>query len=238
MRHQRLAGHAGAFSQAGSAFSQTIIPLGAGNAFSTYFAFQITGSGGASDTDGLGADGFTFAVQPNAATAGGVGGGIGYAGIANSVAVEFDTWFNPGTDPDGNHVGIDLNGSVVSVVTAPVGTRMNNGAIWYAWIDYNGTTLELRLSQTPARPSAPTLSQAVNLVTVLGTTQAYVGFTSGTGAAFGNHDILTWQFDNAFNPIGAVAATPVPTLSTSAMLLAALLIVVSAGLMLRRRHRV
>jgi hypothetical protein len=51
---------------------------------------------------------------------------MGYAGIPTSVAAEFDT-FNNGspTDSDGNHVGIDLNGSVVSVARASIPTRMN-----------------------------------------------------------------------------------------------------------------
>lgn len=189
----------------------------------------MTGSGGSADGDGLGADGLTFTVQPNANTAGGGGGGIGYAGILNSVAVEFDTWNNGAGagDPDGNHVGVDLNGSIASVATASIGTRLNNGAIWFAWIDYNGSVLELRLNQVNVRPPVPTLSSTVNLATVLGTTQAYVGFTSGTGAAFANHDILSWVFDNSFNPIGGPAAAPaaeIPTLSDVALAVSALLL--------------
>lgn len=229
------------FSQAGSAFSQTLIPLGPGNTFSTFFSFRITGSGGSGDGDGLGADGITFTVQPNSNTAGGLGGGIGYAGILNSVAVEFDTW-NNGTgagDPDGNHVGVDLSGSIVSVATASIGTRLNDGNVWYAWIDYNGSLLELRLSQVNSRPAAPTLSHAVNLATVIGATQAYVGFTSGTGAAYANHDILTWVFDNAFNPIGGPAATgpvDVPTLSDFALALSALLLAILGMRALGRRR--
>lgn len=231
------------FSQAGSAFSQTLIPLGPGNTFSTFFSFQITGSGGSADGDGLGADGITFTVQPNSNTAGGLGGGIGYSGIPNSVAIEFDTWNNGAGagDPDGNHVGVDLNGSVFSVATASIGTRLNDGNVWYAWIDYNGTVLELRLSQVNSRPAAPTLSHAVNLATVIGTTQAFVGFTSGTGAAFGNHDILTWVFDNSFNPIGgpppaAVPPADIPTMSEWVLALCALLLAALGARALGRRR--
>lgn len=223
------------FGQSGSAFSLTQIPLGPGNAFSTVFSFRISNSGGASDSDGPGADGLTFTVQPNAATAGGGGGGIGYQGIPNSVAIEFDTWNNglPG-DPDGNHVGVDLNGSVASVATASIATRLNDGNVWWAWVDYDGTTLSLRVSQTPARPPNATLSYAVNLVGVLGTTQAYVGFTSGTGAAFGDHDILSWQLDNTFNPFGGY--TPVvPTLSAAGLAAIGLALALGAAVALRRR---
>ena len=44
-----------------------------------------------------GADGFAFVVHnsPNAKALGRGGRGIGYDGIENSIAVEFDTWYNP-----------------------------------------------------------------------------------------------------------------------------------------------
>lgn len=230
------------FGQAGSAFSQSIIPLGPGNTFSTFFSFRFTNNFG-SDNDGPGADGITFTVQPNSNTAGGAGGGIGYAGIPNSVAVEFDTWNNGVVlgDPDGNHVGVDLNGSIASVITVPIATRMNDGNVWYAWIDYNGSVLELRLSQTNVRPVAATMSYAVNLTTVIGTTQAFVGFTSGTGAAYADHDVLSWVFDNTFNPIGGAPGAPpvasdIPALSGIALLLSALALGALGMRSLRRRR--
>ena len=228
-----------AFGQSGSAFAQTIVPLGPGNAFSTYFAFRIANNFG-SDGDGPGADGITFTVQPNSNTAGGGGGGIGYSGIPNSVAVEFDTWDNGVGfgDPNGNHVGVDLNGNIASVIAVPVATRLNDGNVWYAWVDYNGTVLEARLSQTNARPAAATISYTVNLATVIGTTQAFVGFTSGTGAAYADHDVLAWTFDNSYAPIGGAppaAAAEIPTLSHAALALVALLLAVFAGGRLRRR---
>jgi len=116
---------------------------------------------------------------------------------------------------------------------------MNDGNVWCAWVDYNGTVLELRLGQTNQRPATATLSHTVNLASVIGTQQAFVGFTSGTGAAYGDHDILSWQFDNTFNPIGgSPPAEPVdiPTLSDAALALTALLLagLAAAGLSRRR----
>jgi hypothetical protein len=220
------------FGQSGSAFSTTLIPLGPGASFSTAFSFRISGSGFG------GADGIVFVAQPLASTVGGAGGGIGYLGILNSLGVEFDTWDNgvAAGDPNDSHVGIDLNGSVNSVQTALIAPPLDNGNIWYAWIDYDGAVLELRLSQINVRPVAPTLSRPLSLTTILGTTSAYVGFTSGTGAAYSNHDILTWRFDNAFGPIGGGASSPVPTLSDVALVLLACLIAALAlhGL---QRHR-
>ena len=231
------------FSQSGSAFSQASIPLGPGNTFSTFFSFNINTPGGIGDADGAGADGITFTVQPNASTAGGSGGGIGYAGIPNSVAIEFDT-FNNGIgagDPDGNHLGVDINGSVFSVATIPVAARMNDGTTFFAWVDYNGTVLEVRLSQTNVRPAAPTLTHAVNLATVIGQSQAFVGFTSGTGSGFGNHDIQSWIFDNTYNPVGgtptATGNVEVPTLSELALVLSALLLALLGMGAVRARRR-
>ncbi len=223
---------------AGSTFSTTTVALGPGATFSTFFAFQMLSAGGLGDADGPGADGLTFTVQPVSSTVGSAGGGLGYAGIPTSLAIEFDT-FNNGlpSDINGNHVGVDLNGSVVSVASAPIATRMNNAAIWYAWIDYDGTTIELRLAPTNSRPAAPSLSYTVNLASVLGTTSAFVGFTSATGAGFETHDILQWQLNDSFSPIGGApppVATPIPTVSEWSLLLLAAALALAARFARRR----
>lgn len=207
-------------SQSGSAFRTSAISLLNNYSFSTYFSFRISNPIGIGDEDGVGADGLAFLVQTVSNNAGGSGGGIGYAGIANSLAVEFDTYNNGGWDDhNGNHVGINLGGNIDSVVQTPIATRMNNGARWYSWVDYNGSTngLEVRLSQTALRPTAATLTHTVNLATVLGSSNAFVGFTSGTGGAGGNHDIIEWEFRDSFTPVGVPEGG-----STFALLLAAI----------------
>ena len=80
--------------------------FGANVSFSTVFSFEILSRGGLAG----GADGLTFTVQTNANNVGGIGGGLGYQGIGNSVAVEFDTYDN-GEFGGSNHVGIDVNGT-------------------------------------------------------------------------------------------------------------------------------
>jgi len=200
----------------GSAFLTNTFSLAADASFSTFFSFQILNPVGIGDADGPGADGIVFAVQTVSNTAGGGGGGIGYAGITNSVGVEFDT-FNNGEPGGGNHVGIDLNGSVTSVTSLAIPGRFNDGAVWFAWVDYNGVTdlLEVRVSNTPARPAAATIFTTVDLPTVLGTTNAFVGFTSGTGAGGGTHEIVSWNLVGAFAPVGqtpTVGPTVTPTI--------------------------
>jgi legume-like lectin family protein/PEP-CTERM motif-containing protein len=200
-------------SQSGTAFSLSPITLSGAYSFSTFFSFRISSIAGTfGDSDGPGADGITFIVQTNSNTAGSAGGGIGYQGIPNSAAVEYDTYFNGGIDPNGNHVGIDLGGNITSVATAVVSPRLNDSQVWFSWIDYNGTTgvMDVRLSLTNARPAAALLSSTFNLGTQLGTTSAFVGFGSGTGAGFGNHDILSWEFRDTFAPIDNGSEVPEP----------------------------
>ncbi len=192
--------------QAGSAFLTESVDIKRG--FNTSFAFQITDPEGISDMDGQGADGITFVIQSLSETAlGDAGGGIGYQNIgSNSLAVEFDSWYNPDNgDIDGNHVGINLNGSMTSVVSKSippilinaVSARLNNGAVWFAWIDYDGRQLQVRLSPTCDRPEKALLKYRISsdkLSTLLGgNTDVFIGFTSGTGSAAGNHDILCWN---------------------------------------------
>lgn len=195
--------------QGGSAFYNTAIPLNAAYSFSSYFQFRISNPGGIGDGDGQGADGLVFVVQTNASNVGGAGGGIGYLGIPNSVGIEFDTYNNG--EINGNHVGIDLNGSVNSITNVAVAQRLNDGDVWNAWVDYNGATddLEVRLSLGATRPAAAILAANIDLTAVLGSPNAFVGFTSGTGSGYGDHDILSWEFRDTFDPI-TPGAVPLP----------------------------
>ena len=238
-------------NQAGSAFFLTRVTLTSNASFSTFFSFRMSKRGGIlnGESDNItGADGIVFVVQTLTNNVGATGGGMGYYGITNSAAVEFDTWFNSGTngngptfDPqlpsgqtnangstgDGNHVGIDYNGFITNALTVLKGITtngygvvykhitndMNDGNVWYAWIDYSGATsnLEVRLSTNSARPVTPTLTNTVNLLDYLQTSNAYLGFTAGTGSAYEQQDILTWQFISPYHPIGS--ANPVPSVA-------------------------
>lgn len=198
------------YGQSGSAFLTDPISLADGNgfeaSFSTAFEFQFTGQ------QSGGADGIVFVVQTVANNVGGGGGGIGYDGILNSVGIEFDNWNNgPVDNYSASHVGINLNGSIDSVALANV-PNLDDGQIRYAWVDYDGISdlLEVRLATTNLRPSAALLSHTVDLVTVLGQPDAFIGFTSGTGGAAADHDIRAWQFTNSFDPIEEIAPVPEP----------------------------
>jgi len=176
----------------GSIFSTS--PIDA-TLFTSRFRFRITERGGL----GNGADGIVFVVQSEDAGVGSLGGGIGFDGISNSVGVEFDTFTNGSeNDPSSNHVGIvtegDVNHGSGAPFTVDVSPDFDDGNVWFAWIDYDGTTLEMRTNQSGVRPSEALLSRALDIPSILGQQTAFVGFTSATGNGFGNHDILDWRY--------------------------------------------
>ncbi len=191
-----------AYWQAGAVWSAAPIPFGPNAGFSTFFTFRLSNPGGNVDVDGVqGADGIAFLIQSGGYQLGAAGGGIGYEGITNSLAVEFDTWdnfgqFGPPGEINGNHVAVNLNGIPNDPVAVPITNALNNGNIWYAWIDYEGVSqdLEVRVSEIPIRPLAPTLEVSVDLPGLLGGTNAFVGFTAGTGDAYNEQNILSWKF--------------------------------------------
>lgn len=186
-------------SKGGSFFSLTQINAAE---FSTKFQFRITGAGGISDGSQTGADGLAFVVQNVANNVGGIGGGIGYANLPNSVAVEFDTFNNGGGDGNStNHLGVGIDGVVnTSPDVVDVPTRFDDGNIWTAWVDYDGATLEVRANQSGVRsdPNTALLSKSIIIPFYLGQSDAFIGFTAATGSAYGNHDILNWQYSSQF----------------------------------------
>jgi PKD repeat protein len=185
--------------QAGTAFVAKPIPFGPNLSFSTFFLFRLQHPGGIAAADGI-----TFTVQgDNSDDVGAAGGRLGYIGIPDSFCVDFKTYddgtlFGSPGDPNNNYVGLNVNGGLNNpIYTTITNAPLSDGNIWYAWIDYEGVSqdLEVRLSETPARPLAPTLDVVVNLQAVLGgATNAYVGFTGGTGDGWQEQDILAWKF--------------------------------------------
>ncbi|MBD2679207.1 MULTISPECIES: DUF4347 domain-containing protein [Nostoc] len=200
-------------SQSGSVFYTTPIALDTNTSFQTQFQFQLTGGT-------LGADGFTFVLQNSPAKAnakGSSGGNLGYGGtltpITQSLAIEFDTYKN-GTDTNNNSIAVLRDGNVnaalatTSTVTdsnSATPIDLNSGTPINAWIEYNGSTdkLDVFLSQSSTKlPTAKAaLSYQIDLTSVLGS-QAFVGFTAGTGSRFNAHNINSWKFnsDNGGSP--------------------------------------
>ena len=193
-------------SQAGAGYSTTAVALGTGATFSSTFQFRITGRGGIAPADGL-----TFVISQGTSGLGGAGGGLGYVGVGNSMAIEFDTFNNGGLDVSSNHVAVDTNGVLTNSATAnPYGVTncgsitgyvfgcMSNGDIWTATIDYDGTTnlLDVYVKDGSSAVQHIINGYGINISSLVGGSTAFAGFTSATGAGHANHDILNWQLAN------------------------------------------
>ena len=189
--------------------------------FSTYFVMNVyklnAGSG----------DGYTFIIAADSNSLGSPGGGLGYATIRNSVAVEFD--FHNG---DGNETiassDVFTNGDLPFSPGAGFdsgftskwnGTQAGNLVrAFHTWIEYDflNKTFEVRVIPSdqetpsvnrPARPSNPLIRKSsFNLPQV--SQFFYAGFSAATGGAAQMNGLKSWYFSNAFIPGGIDLANP------------------------------
>ncbi len=154
--------------------------------FSTTFQFQLT--------DPI-ADGFAFVIQNDAATAIGLGGGgLGYQGLANSIAIGFDLY---GSGNQGaNTTALYVNGAVKTVPTANLtsgGINLHSGDIFNAQLIYDGSMLTVVITDTVTNATV-TESYSLNIPGLIGSNNAFVGFSAGSGGAGAIQDILSWNY--------------------------------------------
>src|ERR1700730_701296 len=160
-------------------------------AFTNDFTFQITNPG---------ADGITFTIHGAAPTAlGAAGGSLGYAGMANSVAVKFDIYDNAGEGS--NSTGLYLQGAVPTVPATTIGGGVNllSGDVMAVHMTYNGSTLTMTITDTSNPSQTFTASWPVNIPATVGSS-AYVGFTGATGGLVATQQILTWSYTTGATP--------------------------------------
>ena len=161
--------------------------------FSIQIGFQITQPGNS------GADGIAFVIQNQKSDAIGIyGGGIGYAGIPNSLAIEFDTYPNSEyRDPNDNHIGIQTRGKnansadhAITLGTSRNIPQLEDGTVHIMRIDYVNKIMKVYLDEF----NTPKITAYVNIDSLLGLDngKAWLGFTSSTGGAFANHDIVSF----------------------------------------------
>lgn len=151
-------------------------------------------------TVGGGGDGMAFVMHRDprgAAALGDPGAALGYGGTAKitpSVVVELDTVQNVG-DPNGNHIGVTLDGvesSHTALYTPPF--TMKTAGAFYVWIDYTAvnTLLEVYVSQSATKPMTAQLATNVNVAQRFGNQPFYMGFTGSTGSSQSQHEILSF----------------------------------------------
>jgi hypothetical protein len=179
----RLQLTSGGSNQAGSAFYATPVNI---QQFTTNFTFQLSNPA---------ADGITFTIQNNGATAlGASGGNLGYGGIPHSVAIKFDLYSNAGEGPDST--GIYVNGAMPSlpaVNLSSTGINLHSGDYFNTTLTYDGANLTLTLSDSI---TLATWSHVwtINIPATIGSNTAYVGFTGGTGSLSSSQKLTSWTY--------------------------------------------
>ncbi len=138
-------------------------PAPVSNGFDTFFTFQISDHSKQCTLNKdqyfslqhhrtcsvHGADGFAFVIQnaPVNATeiVGGVGGQMGFGGIANSLAIAFDTWQNQGQDTLGvDHVSVQSRGNLANdaleagLLGVPRAAALADGVVHLVRVTYYG----------------------------------------------------------------------------------------------------
>ena len=147
--------------------------------------------------------GFAFVIQNTDPSILGLGGGaLGYHGIRNSIAIEFDIELDDWTlDPDSNHVSVHTEGMRQnrahedgSIGRASPGFSMSDGAIHTATIAYTPGALTIYLDDR----GEPLLEIPLDMAQTLSldSGKAWVGFTAGANDEAEPHDIfiLSWSF--------------------------------------------
>ncbi|MBX4212332.1 hypothetical protein KW787_02650 [Candidatus Pacearchaeota archaeon] len=177
------------------------IPQAVDKGFTTTFQFQASGSG----------DGLAFVLQNESLSAlGGEGAGLGYSGISNSLAIEFDFYPNLfgeqiWTADYPNEISLQTRGilpnhpaSNYSLEHTVARQKINSGDINTVKIDYIPGSLQVFMNEM----DYPMLMASVDLLTILDLPQkeAIVGFTGGTGESSSTQDILNWSFNSVPEP--------------------------------------
>ena len=118
--------------EVGSAYSLQPLVIDADTSFTTHFTFRIAGGT-------AGADGMAFVLQNDtdgSNALGTAGGALGYDGVSNSLAIEFDTYQNGTTDPNANHIDILCDGNTAAELASGNPTvDLNGGDALTAWVE-------------------------------------------------------------------------------------------------------
>ena len=184
--------------KAGTVVRRNQIQLSDG--FSTYFVMNLHNPGWDY------ADGLAFVIyEADTPQVGGYGGELGYGGITSSVAIEFDIWENGAgdkNDPNGDHVGIMLNGNAdhgLAQVDQPTNsdTTIKN-AETNVWIDYDIGDITVTYGPSTTRGDAANKSMTRTVGTFLEGKNVFVGFSASTGGAWADHDVLKWYFKSDY----------------------------------------
>ncbi len=183
------------FSKRGSVWYQNKLNLA--------FDFKIEADLNFGVLDGNGADGIAFVLQPVCNGIGAVGGGIGFAGIAPSLAVEFDTWQNNVApedfmDPVEDHIALQKDGNLLhtsplNLVGPVLMPNLEDGSDHTAIFTWNASALTFSV----VFDGNPVITFTGNIVNDIfsGNSEVFWGFTAATGAAINNQTVCITNVD-------------------------------------------
>jgi len=169
-----------------------------------------------------GGDGFAFVMHRDDSLEDAIGTGgsqMGFGGLKDAIAVEFDIWYNPETgDTFKDHVTCIKDNKNLNF---PQPTNLADGKVHSARIAYFPYLREDLASWFRNAPAShefikdggegyrlgtlvvwmdeaaePLFAMAINLANAIpfDADQAVVGFTASTGRAWATHEILSWTF--------------------------------------------
>ncbi|KNC76233.1 hypothetical protein SARC_11259 [Sphaeroforma arctica JP610] len=183
----------------GAAYINTFLPTRTN--WVCEFAFAMESSG---------ADGMALVVRSNKSKALGKGGcGLGYSGMLNCLAVEFDSYDSmmECDDPSGNHVSVHVG--IDSAVTSHHACslartsnvpQLNSGTPRWCRVSYQMDTLTLtvELKTVHTDSYADILSTQIDIPAVVQRDTMLLGFTAATGGIAQKHsiwdvDVRTWS---------------------------------------------
>src|SRR5262249_53024431 len=128
------------------------------------------------------------------ASLGNGGGGLGYEGIASSVAVTLRSFTT-------SQIGLGVNGNLLGQVPI-TGIDFNDAAhsnpphTFQVDVTYNGTTLNAKITDRTTNVVFDAPPQTLNIPQIVGGNTAWVGFTAATGGLNTEHDVQRWIYKN------------------------------------------
>ncbi|KAI8881403.1 concanavalin A-like lectin/glucanase [Backusella circina FSU 941] len=189
-------------SQTGAMYLKQPVDLSELKGLEVDFKFRITDGEGKAAVNG--ADGFAFVIQSNGPDALGEGGcELGYGGLKNSLAIEFDTYQSSDRcdDPSSNHISIHgrlpphknsahHNYSLGHTSHIPL---LGSGEWIKARIRIESNRISVGLGESSDTEYLQVLEVQINpLLKYLNYPHldtAWLGFTAGTGGLSQNHDV-------------------------------------------------
>ena len=142
-------------------------------------------------------------MQSGSTTAiGSSGGSLGYGsqngtGLPNSIAIKFDIYSNNGEGADST--GLYVNGAAPTTPAIDMtssGVNLRSGDVFNVQMSYDGTNLTMSITDATTNATF-THTWAVNVTGTVGGSNAYVGFTGGTGGYTAIQDIIGWTLTSS-----------------------------------------